>query len=60
MIDGTNDNFTEDFMIGNTRIKITADFCADQTWKEEQEILKRIAQKVKPMLVNSIIIKSKT
>lgn len=55
MVKVIEDHIAKDFMIGNTRIKIATDYCEDKTPEDVQKILDRIAQKVKPGLVASMI-----
>ena len=53
-----SDNIAEDYMLGNTRVRIATDYCKDKTPEEVQEILDRIAQKAQPILVAEMIKKS--
>ncbi len=39
-----NPHIVEDFMIGNTRIRIADDFCRDKTKEDVQKILDHIAE----------------
>lgn len=55
MVKVIEDHIAKDFMIGNTRIKIATNYCEDKTPEDVQKILDRIAQKVKPGLVASMI-----
>ena len=54
----TSDNIAEDYMIGNTRVRIATDYCKDKTPDEVQMILDRIAQKAQPLLVAEMLKKS--
>lgn len=53
-----SDNIAEDYMLGNTRVRIATDYCKDKTPEEVQEILDRIAQRAQPILVAEMMKKS--
>lgn len=53
-----SDNIAEDYMIGNTRVRIATDYCKDKTPEEVQEILDRMAQRAQPILVAEMMKKS--
>ena len=44
----------KDFCIGNTHVKICDDYCRDKTKEEVDEILARIAQKVRIPLLKAL------
>lgn len=50
----TEGHVVKDFYIGNTHIQICDDYCRDKTKEEVDEILARIAEKVRIPLLKAL------
>lgn len=51
MVEVATGNIAKDFKIGNTRVRISTDFCEAKTPEEVQKILERIAKTAKQHFV---------
>lgn len=55
MIDMSEAHIVKDVMIGNTRIRVAANYCEDKTPEDVHKILDTIAGKVQPGLVAKLM-----
>lgn len=46
------DKFVEEFEIGNTKVKISDEYCRDKTEEDVKDILNRIARGALPCIAN--------